>query len=531
MDDLQFDRIARTVAGLTSRRGLLGIVASLPVVGGVLVDDASAKRRQKRDRKDDRDQVEDEKRKKKKKKVTLCLNGQTIKVAKSKKKNFLNQGATAGACPSCVPEAKTTTCAGKCGNVTNNCGTVVDCGSCDCEPPCGECFKCEGTPGQCVPEDPFTTPCGTGPSCSNGFAVPGDYCDGTGICVSPSPFPCQPYLCAGDTCGNTCTDDNDCEAWPAFCNAQNECSYKLPLGSTCDGDSDCISNACCGGACQECCANSDCTGGNVCGANFTCIPSCTSSSCSADKLCINELCLACDVVDGMNLQTAIEAADAGATLLVCAGTYPGDGGQVDIDKDLTIIGAGDGGNGTFVSDRIRVSAPDPQNLPTVTLTDIRVKGQATGVVLVDANLTMNNCTVFESTKGVTNTRGTLVMNDCSILDNIVSFNSDGAGLTNINGFATLNGCLIQGNQAPNGAGILTGSNPSTTESKLVLDSGTIVRGNTATAATTPNGAGILNFNSTSSVTISQDSAVCENTPVGTQCSGFPQGRCLTTCPA
>jgi hypothetical protein len=66
---------------------------------------------------------------------------------------------------------------------------------------------------------------------------------------------------------------------------------------------------------------------------------------------------------------------------------------------------------------------------------------------------------------------------------------------------------------------------------LVLNDGTIVRGNTATAATAPTGAGILNFNSTSTVSISLNSAVCENTPLATQCDGFPQWRCLDTCPA
>lgn len=323
-----------------------------------------------------------------------------------------------------------------------------------------------------------------GPRCTDAQERGQDTCDGNSTCFEGGGQNCQLYLCAGNVCGDSCGSNTDCDP-NAFCNGSGQCVFRGNNGDSCQADNECFSGQCCGNICRQCCTSAACTEATApvcqnntcqtctanpgdcpngtccidetlqCVANYTqgevrresniCAPPCTDSSqCNADALCVAGICQQCDVFNGQDLQTVINAADAGETIYVCAGMYPGEGGQLDIDKDLTIFGAGDGIGGTFVSDRIRVSAPDPQDPPTVTLTGLSIKGQATGVVLVDARLTMNNCTVFESTKGVTNTRGTLEMNNCDILNNTVSFNSDGGGLTNTNGFVTLNGCLIQG---------------------------------------------------------------------------------------
>jgi hypothetical protein len=91
------DQLWRPWHGSGSRRGLLGAMASLPLIGEL----AAAKKR---------------KRKKKKHKKT------------------------------CKPQPVSTTCAGRCGTATNNCKKLVDCGSC----PTGECCGGDGTCGSCL---------------------------------------------------------------------------------------------------------------------------------------------------------------------------------------------------------------------------------------------------------------------------------------------------------------------------------------------------------------------------------------------
>jgi hypothetical protein len=82
----KFDDLTRTFSGTSTRRrfgGLLtalglGAVAGLGLFGAA---ETEAKKRHK------------------KQKVTLCLNGQTIKVGKRQQKKQLRLGATKGACP------------------------------------------------------------------------------------------------------------------------------------------------------------------------------------------------------------------------------------------------------------------------------------------------------------------------------------------------------------------------------------------------------------------------------------------------
>jgi hypothetical protein len=119
MDGSTFDRLTRAMGAAYSRRAataLLGAAAVRPLL----------------------DPETSEAKKKKKKKVTLCLNGNTIKVPKKKKGSYLNQGATVGACAgACVP-----TCSG-CGG-SDGCGGICGCGVnevCDA----GTCRACDVT--------------------------------------------------------------------------------------------------------------------------------------------------------------------------------------------------------------------------------------------------------------------------------------------------------------------------------------------------------------------------------------------------
>lgn len=89
MDGRQFDAVTRRMQSVASRRGLIrwsllpAIAAAFPTLRVGPRDDVAAK----------------------KKKIEMCLNGQTLTVAKKKKKQFAKQGATAGACPVSPPPA------------------------------------------------------------------------------------------------------------------------------------------------------------------------------------------------------------------------------------------------------------------------------------------------------------------------------------------------------------------------------------------------------------------------------------------
>ena len=125
MDARHFDALTRTLSEAGSRRGLLGLLAALPLVGGLvaLLDP---------------DEIDAHGRRRRRKKRHKHGKGRRRKHHHKKK---------------CKANSLAKTCAGKCGQVKNNCKKTVDCGACACEPPCDVCFTCqEGptTPGTCV---------------------------------------------------------------------------------------------------------------------------------------------------------------------------------------------------------------------------------------------------------------------------------------------------------------------------------------------------------------------------------------------
>ena len=85
MDAEHFDALLRALATDRSRRTVLGLLSGLGLTG--LLGPAA----------------EAGKHKKKKKKVTVCLNGQTLRVSKSVALVLVSQGATLGACPPVSP--------------------------------------------------------------------------------------------------------------------------------------------------------------------------------------------------------------------------------------------------------------------------------------------------------------------------------------------------------------------------------------------------------------------------------------------
>jgi hypothetical protein len=146
MDARRFDVLTRTLSSPDTRRRVLGVLASAPLLGGLVtfLDQDEAEGRKRRERRKDR-----HRRRKGK--------------ADSKRRKRR-----------CKPKRKAKVCAGRCGVVKNRktCGKRIDCGPCDCDPPCGECFTCQGNgdaPGTCVPRT--GAPCGQ-QTCKDGVLQP-----------------------------------------------------------------------------------------------------------------------------------------------------------------------------------------------------------------------------------------------------------------------------------------------------------------------------------------------------------------------
>ena len=263
-----FDDFAISLAKGQSRRGtlkqlLLGAIGVPAVVlGGVGKSEAEAqgngamigggakKKKHRKKHKNNKNRNRDHK------KVTLCQNGQTIKVNKKSKKKFLRQGATPGACqdtPACVPDANP--CAGRvCGSVDNGCGAEVACGECTlpdiCDNNTGQC-GCTPTQNPCGDRVCGTVDNGCGEQVPCGTCTPPETCDnGSGQCVCiPIDNPCGDRICGSvdNGCGTAvqCGENSgDCPAAPVcnsagICGNDGQCTYAIAdadIGSPCGQD-------------------------------------------------------------------------------------------------------------------------------------------------------------------------------------------------------------------------------------------------------------------------------------------------------
>ena len=119
MDASRLVAVARAVSAAGTRRGLLGLLTGLPLLGGLAAfltaeDEMAAKNRRK-------------KRKKPHKRAK-----------RRRKQNHKKRH--------CKAHPRTKICNGKCGKVKNNCKKTVNCGPCTCETSCaGACCA-----GACV---------------------------------------------------------------------------------------------------------------------------------------------------------------------------------------------------------------------------------------------------------------------------------------------------------------------------------------------------------------------------------------------
>ena len=135
---------------------------------------------------------------------------------------------------SCTSQSMTTTCTGKCGNVTDNCGVTVPCGGCGTGQLCGADNKCAscGAIGQA---------CCTGSTCTG----TGSVCGG-GTCQCQANYHVCNGACASNTSVMSC-GPTSCAACPTTTNGTTTCGGTGPsCGITCNsGYMSCTSSGAC----------------------------------------------------------------------------------------------------------------------------------------------------------------------------------------------------------------------------------------------------------------------------------------------
>jgi hypothetical protein len=233
---------------------------------------------------------------------------------------------------------------------------------------------------------------------------------------------------------------------------------------------------------------------------------CPGGMCQAGKCIPTPITPPCDVCASgcpySSVQAAVNAMPSGSTVSICAGTYKG---SISINKNLTLIGAGQGNNpvvdtildatGTGAS---VVSIPSSSGGP-VTLQDLRITGgnvDLGGGIVSKRPLTMTRCTVNGNAASIdgggVHSFEALTMTDCSVIGNTA--NEVGGGILIESGTLMMSHCTVSGNTARDVGGgirIRTGCTAAT-----LMDC--MVSGNTATANS--EGGGISTSGSTVTLT-------------------------------
>ena len=194
------------------------------------------------------------------------------------------------------------------------CGAYV-CGQSRCETSCSNNAQCQGDShcdqGRCVATRGNSERCTAGDQCQSGFCADGVCCDKacTGACDACAQtgreghctvvaggadgFPtCGAFVCdgAGASCPQGCSDDSVCAAGH-YCNGTT-CATKKATGTTCSGDSQCLSGYCVDGFCCGTACAGACDVCGVAGSEGTCRleplgssgnPSCAPFTCRGDS--------------------------------------------------------------------------------------------------------------------------------------------------------------------------------------------------------------------------------------------------------
>jgi hypothetical protein len=417
-----------------------------------------------------------------------------------------------------------------------NCGRTPTPGCCEVDADCGDNNAC--TTDRCGADHTCwhsTIVCTSNDPCQDPICDPlsgcttVDHCQSDQVCIAEGggAWCCpqsKPFLNGTQCAECTSTDLTHCAAPPpnteVTCSAEGNCRFTCLAGwGDCGLDAaGCETNlltdpAHCGSCWLECADGQTCTDGVcgvVCGSDFCAVtsgnPDCCGTHCtnvqtddancgSCGQICAaGEQCGTADCCDGLqptdDLEAAIAAAEPGATLLLCAGTWEITR-TIRIDKDLTVIGAGpgqtilDGGEAVRVLMVTRLTSPRPK---------VTIRG-----------LTVTKGTTGDRGGGILN-RGSLLLSDVEVSNNSATNASDpmtsgGGGIWNI-GSLTLVRTTVTGNRADRaGGGILNGGNGIWVQ--LTLEAGTSVSGNTAVF-----GGGIANGEA---LTLKAGSSVSGNT--------------------
>lgn len=288
MDGNRFDALSRSVATAGTRRGILHLLSALPLLGVLLtaIDDeqADAKRRRKPQRRRGHERKDVQANHRNRGQKHNNKNKKSKKNDKHKKKHKRP----------CSPLSDAQTCTGKCAQVANNCGTVVDCGPCDCGA-CPACQICDATTGRCRANPDFL-----GQDCGS----PGQVCQADGACA------CDDGSCAdGQRCnGIACVcDATSCPS--GCCDGSRVCRINEDTacgagGGVCNRcEDECVDGACtCASGCPPCqscnpntglCRPDAATDGDPCGDGRRCLggqcicdeTSCPTGCCDEEEAC------------------------------------------------------------------------------------------------------------------------------------------------------------------------------------------------------------------------------------------------------
>jgi hypothetical protein len=207
-------------------------------------------------------------------------------------------GGGSGNCLTCADQGAT------CGQVLDNCGNVLECGSCSGQQTCGGGGRNVCGDGSCLPSSCETLGADCGQVSDNcslilqcGECTGNDTCGGAGqdFACGCTPQCAAGSECTSDGCGGTCPGETCCAAectagqisceggLRRTCELQNDC-YKWSGPTTCtDGcrGTECCQNECTAGA-------ATCTGGQktVCGYDGDCTrwfpaTTCSSGACNS----------------------------------------------------------------------------------------------------------------------------------------------------------------------------------------------------------------------------------------------------------
>jgi hypothetical protein len=216
LDANKFDCLTKLLAGASTRRGVARLLSVLPL--SVLITTFAGEIPEATAEDDDHGSSHRRQRRRARHRRRHGSARKPRKGNKSKKKG-------------CKSQPRTSTCAGKCGTVLDNCGKSVDCGS-----GCSQCQTCNLATSQCVPIAD-NTPCDDGNACTQT-----DTCQG-GVCVGANPIVCPPPA-------NPC-EVSTCDPGSGTCVTAN-----APNRTVCGG-SGTTSSICCNGTCWDGCCGSD----------------------------------------------------------------------------------------------------------------------------------------------------------------------------------------------------------------------------------------------------------------------------------